>query len=924
MRSRAPRPGRPFAWGALAGLLLALPLAAGSPSSWGAPAPHAAVHPAGACPGASIASSYRGQLNVTDPFESPPSVANRTVVASYEFQENITSDHVTTISCLPYNATASTGPTGAFTLTPTVPTGRCGGAYCQVDTGPFGPVSFTLRNATPPGDLLRVDLRGTYVGLLWTRALASVSIDPSGPQVLSAEAPTNFSALALAGDGGPSPATLATHWVVRGTGWTLLGNATDPAVQLEGAAGASNGSLVLFANGSYLGTGFGFAPFVDALADVATTLGSASLSPVALDAGVAATVQLAGQGAAGYNYTAELAPGAGLAPQALACRSAPASLPSVLALTCAGRYTYADPGNETPLLSLTNGFSAANRSLPEVDVAPALSVVATPVAAAGYVGRPLSFAVAIGPGEGTPPYGPVCLAPGAGPTVCRSGGDGPWNLSARYPSPGSFDAELSVADAAGANRSVEVPVTIADVPDLGAVQSDGNTVNTSSPLDLSAPYGGGLLPAWFWWNDTTLGTTLASGVVGADGTLALRFLSALPGYHALTLTVVDGLGSRNTSGIGLSVNAGPAAGLVAAGGALPSAVRAGTPWNLSVRMVTTAGITVTAYEGTVPVTLAGPGTAAAADWSGRTGALTAPSEGPLLVPSADWSDGYLNLSLTLTVAGAWNLSLGGGGVPGPPLELTVPVVADPLTERLLDPRTIDGGTRQNATLWTIVDGFGNPVLNGYVVVQSVFPSGSFVDESPVEVTGGIGRVWVNVTPLGSGAGTVWVRNPATGAWLLPAIAVPAAPSPTLTPTSLLLFLAGGALVAVGAAAVARRAFRRRPGPPDPSEELERHAAGRDHLLVRLAEGPTASWKELGRGWTGPRPPPTPAELGEWLSALVAEGAVQARRGPGGRPVFSLAGAPDGPAGVTLDAGALERALARRDGAGPSDDAWERP
>jgi hypothetical protein len=242
----------------------------------------------------------------------------------------------------------------------------------------------------------------------------------------------------------------------------------------------------------------------------------------------------------------------------------------------------------------------------------------------------------------------------------------------------------------------------------------------------------------------------------------------------------------------------------------------------------------------------------------------------------------------------------------------LPVRADDRQPRLSDPEVLHNSSRSASTRYLIEDPYGNPILEGYVVVRSAFPGSVQNVDQPVVPGPSGSSVWVNFTAVGDGAGTVQVLS-AYGLPLLAPRPVPAVSAGASGLTDLALL--AGAVTLVVAATVLHLRYRRRPerAPVDVGEaELERYAAGRAHVLTRLAGGPVEAEADLSGAWSGPAPSPTPSEITEWLTTLIAEGTVLAQNGPDGRPEFLRADAAEVRAELELDDAALERALARRD------------
>ncbi|HTT26056.1 MAG TPA: hypothetical protein VMH90_03720, partial [Thermoplasmata archaeon] len=279
------------------------------------------------------------------------------------------------------------------------------------------------------------------------------------------------------------------------------------------------------------------------------------------------------------------------------------------------------------------------------------------------------------------------------------------------------------------------------------------------------------------------------------------------------------------------------------------------------------------------------------------------------VAAAAWgADGRLNLSVGSQRAGTWFLNLSPAeGPPAGPVGISLTVRADAVAPQLRDPSDAREGPRSGSTLYRIVDPYGNPIPEGFVVVRSAFPSGVLTVDEPIRD----GSVWVNYTAIGSSAGTVVVLSE-YGVALLPTILVPAVAVATLAWDGPAILTGAAVVTAVAVVLAVRGRHRGPPAPPGNDAELERHAAGRDHLLRKLAEGPCDAFPALASGWTGPPPRPERHELVEWLEALIADGLVVAQIGPAGRPEFLRADAGEVRSDLVLDDAALERALSRRD------------
>jgi hypothetical protein len=293
------------------------------------------------------------------------------------------------------------------------------------------------------------------------------------------------------------------------------------------------------------------------------------------------------------------------------------------------------------------------------------------------------------------------------------------------------------------------------------------------------------------------------------------------------------------------------------------------------------------------------------------------AQGGYPLPSTDWSSGTLNLSVAASGAGACPLQFG-----GPPsvagANVTLDISSDAHHVLLVSPRLSSTGPGRSATLYSLVDRFGNPQMSGFVEVRSVFPGGVNELDSPVRAGPSGGSVWVNFTSTGPGAGTGYVISEFNQSLLGP-LEIPAPPAPSTFSSAELAGLGLVGLIALvgGVVLVARR---RRPlpsgtgsdDPEDPDEPLRRLAEGRSHVLSRLSYDRDTDLDSVAAGFPGQ--PPDAAELAEWVGTLVTEGLVRPMVGPDGRPRFRLAN-PETPAPgprVEIDPLALDAALARRD------------
>lgn len=882
----------------------------------------------GPCGGAHVASSFAGTLGV-EGGSSPPSVANLTIRALYDYQLQYTpKGGTTTTSCSTGSATATTDSQGAFAVVLSIPSSGCTVGGCSNYSGPFGPTSFSVASSTPAGYFVASNVSGTTVTLDFVFALGSAGLTPFGRTTVSALAPVTLSASGLAGNGAVSPATLTYAWLMTGTGWAIVSGSGTSRLTVTSSTGAGVATIVVYVNGTYNGTAESAAPRSALLTAAATSLIAESVNPTSIDVGAPATFSLTGSGAAGYTYSATIFPGLGLAPVTRTCVPSPAN-GGYVTLACTVVVTYLTAGTVQPSANLTNGYSSAAVTFSPVTVAPGLSLVLTPSPAQGYVGTPLAFTVSVSGGTGTAPYGPACFWPGDGSLACAPLGASQWTFPVTFGYAGRFVGTATVVDAAGENRSVGVVTLVSNVPALGALSGGPSKITAGTPYRVTSDYAGGALPATYWWNDSLPGTTLARGVLTQDGPLNFTYVPTLAGNHLLRLTVVDALGTVKSALLPLRVTAGPPTAIATEGGGGAWTTVAGSPYNVTWAVVDPAGeIVPTAGENLTltPLSSAGPLWVNLTGW----GPLTPGAGGAFRFSASDWGGGCLNFSVDSPTAGAVVFAVGSAlpvsGTVNGTVRLTV--TYDRLHLVLRDPLSLPTGD-WNRTRWQISDRFLNPVPAGYIVVETNVSGVVSENQSPVLFNGTVSVVWVNYSlPSGVGA-TVLVWS----AWdqeLLPPLVV-AAPAPaSLFEIGLL------ALFVLAAAACLAMGIRARRPDPDPraaaaptagdraaEAELRRLATGREFVLSRADPTTPRELADLVRGFPGI--PPTPTELAEWVGSLVNEGELKASLGGDGKPRF-LRRRPDEPVDaatsaprVELDPKVLEAALAQRPERDPSED-----
>jgi hypothetical protein len=877
----------------------------------------------GGCSGSVAPAQYYGLLENLGGSSPGPSVSGQQVVLSYRVTDDFKATNGSrVVSCISEEAVAFTNDSGTFGLTATLPKSGCDGKFgCWNFTGPYRPLRFWLGNATlPPGDFLSTTLYGTYVTIARVAALDRVLLDPSGWANVSLRAPMALTASPLAADGEASPSNVTFAWSLDGWNWTVLGPSNGSVLTVKPLDGAGTATASLWVNGSYNGTTVELPEAVVNLTAIPTAIGAATVDPTSVDVGTPLTFTITGTGAAGYSYGASVSPGFGQASVEATCTGTNLS-GSHLGLTCTANVTYEAVGVAEATATLTNGYSASTWTFAGITIAPVLALLLGPDPLVAYAGAPVVFEGSVVSGTGTGPYGPASLATGDGATLRDSSPATSWSYPYTYTTAGQYEAALTVVDSGGGNDTALLPVTIAPRPSLSTVSLGSDSVVIGTAIEANATVAGGALPLTFWWNLSYPASTVRTGTVTEDGLLALSVLAGALGPATLTLTVVDALGTALSSSAQLLVIADGAASIRTSGSPDGSTV-AGEPVELSFIALDHAGERVDAYSGPAVITVNGTGTGTVWVNASATGPVPADANGTFPVAGSAWASGFLNVTVATTGCGTLRLSVASAGGLSDPPPVTVLVGPDEAHLVLLDPQSVHPGARENATVYDIMDRFGNPLPGGFIVVRSVFGTTATNADAPIHRVGAVSFVWVNYSAPGTGAGTVEVYS-SSGETLLPPIEVPASPPATgpLDLPLLLLLLLGLALVACVVGAVALH--RRRRGAPEPAEppasdegaaieeELKRLAEGRAHVLAHTPADRPADLGEIAAGWTGR--PPDLAELSEWVGALVAEGLLEPRVGPDGHPRFvrSEPRARSTPPRVELDPEALDAALSRR-------------
>jgi hypothetical protein len=804
----------------------------------------------------------------------------------------------------------STTSNGSFSFVPSAPASSCGtvdGAYaCTNYTGPYGPLRFS---SVAPGYGLAVGGTAAHVALDLVYQFASVTITPSGPTVtLSTDAPVDLSAVAWAANGTMSGLAPTFSWVVNGSGWSFVGSDTSAVAILEGDAAPTPAEVTVTARASDAGTALPPLEAHVALVAVPTVVDAGTSNRSAVDVGLPVEYTVSATGAAGYGYRGYLAPGLGLPAEGLVCRDGPAAN-GTEPVTCVGSATYAEAGVATPVANVSNGFDTTVWSFPAVAVDPAPAITVNPTAPAGYAGTPVALTVSAT--DGTGPYVGACLSSGPSGTLCDGGAGPTWAFDPTFPEPGNYTASLSATDADGERAVASVGVEVVAPLAVGAIVPSSENVSVGSAVTLRTTVAGGVAPLRVWWNASSAAGPLLEGTVAGDGPLSVELAPNTTGRWVVTVTVVDRLGSFESSELALTV--GPAAAERVVPVATPSGApaTAGVPIALAWAAFDASGGVDPSFEADAALELAG-GAGAPEAWANASGvgSLTALGNGTFGVPSAAWVGGSLRVNLTVLAAGPVSVLLAGPGLPGPVAPVNLTVAPDRSHLRLFDPTVARPGSRENATLWRIGDRYGNAVPGALVTIELSF--GAARDASvvtAVALPGGGSGVWVNFTAPGPGAGTVTVVD-AAGDVLLGPLAVPAAAGPlSVGPTvTTLAAVAPVGAAGIAAAVVARR--RRRLRSEGVSErDLQALAEGRARAVELIGRAGAVDLAGLEAAWGEPAPP----ALADWLASLVADGTVRGTVGTDGRPRFCLAERPPAPR-VTVDPEALDRSLRRRDAA----------
>jgi len=785
---------------------------------------------------------------------------------------------------------------------------------CSSVSGPFGPLVVDPTSGAPPGYLTSVTRNGSVIDLAYVAALADVALTPAGPNATySVVASESIGFRALTGNGSPSPGSPRYTWNFVGGGWTIRPGPGDRSITLSASPNATRAQLSVSATLSVGGTNLTAGPENLSIAAIPTSISTAGTNRTAVDVGRPVTFLLSASGATGYDYTASVLPGLGLASRPLACESGPAST-GTITLECTTSVVYPSTGQATPSESVSNGYSTATEYLAPVTIVSPPSVEVTPSALVGYAGAPLSLRVQALAGTGTGPYAQACFDLGTGATLCSSTPGPNWTFRPTWDTVGTYIGSAWTVDADGAIAALAVPVTIVEAPHLGPASAGAPTVPVGAAVSLAATLTGGLLPGAYWWNVSGENGSLAYGSVREDGTVAATWIPSAVGPRYVSLTVVDALGTLVEQTVSISVTPDPATSLPVVRLPPGDPVPAGTSIPLAWQAYDAEGALAVTYAPATEVLLTDPlGRPVSDAWVNASGVgpLLPAGPGEFGVPSAAWALGRLNLSVATVVAGTLEVALRGAGIPTSSPTLTVDIAPDLERLQLYAPDVVVAGDRTNRTFWLVRDVFGNPA-DGAALEVDFESSGTYrASIAPVrDGPNGTVGVWVNYTMPSRAGGSLEVR-PTSLQVLLGPVEIPAATAGSSGESGVVVLAVALPVGAVGLGGALWA--RRRPRPPAEDalvsdDALIEFVTGRDRVIATVREAGAADLDHIEQAWGSSAPP---SELADWVASLVADGTLGARTGPDGVARFCLAGPPAGPAHVILDEDALERATRAR-------------
>ncbi len=906
-----------------AALVIAIALA-GASGAFGVPSARAeprivAASTDGYCSGPTDPTDYSGSLSVEGGPVALSAAGNVELTYSswVESTVNIFWNDTTVTSCSLATGNTTTTSDGNFSFAIPPPSPACwndpnppGGLECANYSGPYGPVSVAPVLAPPAGYALSTESSGASFDLTWVAGLATVSLDPgSEPIVVATDAPSPVLALPMTANGTASSIVPQFAWGLNGSGWSFVGAAGDSdSVTVVAAPGAANGELNVRANATVGANSFETPSIEVSLVATPTNLTSGELATSVVDAGRPLAIHVVATGAPGYAYTATVAPGLGEDPFVQACTTATATTTTV-SVQCTPSVTYSSPGTTEVTVDVSNGYSSATWTSPELVVDPAPALTVNPTEPTGYAGTPIPLTVSMAPGSGTPPYRSACLVAPPAPGECV-GTPGPnWTFNPTFASAGNFSATASVLDSSGANTTASLTVGVVSPLAIGAVAPGVANVTIGSTVTLPSSVSGGVLPAEVWWNVSGEASPLAEYSVDTDGPVTAVFSPASLGPANVAVTVRDALGTRAEANRTVAVVTGPVTAIVAPDAESP----------IAGSMVPLTWEALDADQGVVPsfaeagtLSIEGPSGIPALAWANVSGlgALSVAPEASFVVPSSAWSVGRLSFDLTPMTAGALSVNWTGEGPFERSSGVSLDVAPDETHLRLFAPTVIRGGWEANETFWHVSDRFGNPVPGAEIVLQYSY-GGASVDRSvPVvsEASGGT-VVWVNFTLPGAGA-SVRVLDLA-GDLLLGPISEPGPVGPPLALAASVLSAASGVGAASALLPTVPRSRARRRAVADEETAARALAEGRATVVEIVRQHGPLDWAGILERW---EPPPPPPDLEEWVASLVADGTLLERPGARDGIEYALAPAPTEPGRIVIDPEAIDRALARRDAA----------
>ncbi len=873
----------------------------------------------GPCTTSHLSTSFSGNLSVEGGPLTESAAVGMNLTVSYDEQVTVAYDPNGTLiseNCLRVSETVTTGAAGAFSGSASPPPESCapasgGGLECTDYASPFGPLTI-VPTTLPSGYLNSAVENGSTFALAWVAGLASVTVLPSGPSVgLAPGATTSFVATPWTANGTRSPLSVTFVWGLNGSGFDLTPSNGSAAVVASGPDATATLNVSASATA---GTNTFRAPTVTLdLASIATTLTAGSIARTTFDAQEPVAVEVSAVGPSGYAYSARLRLAPGLPDTNISCASSSTS-PTEVAVRCSTSISYPSAGTAVLSVNVSNGFSSAVWTSPILTIDPPPALQLDPAQPVGYVGAAVPLTLSAANGSGVLPYARACFAPGAAPMVCSATAGPSWTFDPVYAATGNFSGDAWVIDAAGMNRSVAAAVQVVDPLSVSGLSAAALPLAAGVPTNLSVLVAGGALPAEVWWNATDRNGPIVSGSVTGDGRITVPFAPPVAGTVEISVTVRDALGSARSENLSLAVDPGPAAALETVVGPSPAPETVGHPVPLAWRALDAVGEVVPTFAAPVDLVIQQGNGSSAPSWLNLSGlgALSPTPIGAFAIPSSAWSAGVLFVNLTPAVAGDLTVRLEGSAAPGGGTSVDVSVSPDLTHLRLYDPVIALAGTGVNRTYWHVSDRFGDPVPGAYLYFQ--YNGGGSASASIVPITWdgpNATGAWVNYSLRGVTVGTVEILDGAGAVLVGPVSLAPTVVSvaPVAGPPLAVLALSVAVMLGLAAALGTRPRRRERvPLPPTEEEAARRLAEGRAETLEVVRRLQVADRAAIAQAWEAPSPP---AELAEWLAALVADGTLVAAPGPEGREEYALAPTPPYEPRVTVDAEMLDRAVAAR-------------